>query len=243
MYFLTVSVLQQVRLGGWDYFGHLLKPEHLISLWSAALTSRRCSSCWFLSIHSWLCSREGDSPHAWCIFDACDGKPLLSRGSAAAWEGLTFVTKTRAKMEVQFSGDAQTYASFWSGLGALHLKGRLPEAALCEFFAPGTWKLYFFFFLFFFSPKVGLKTFSGCLEVTNTALPYLPFFSFHLHTFPYGAASLIEAFSFNSSPLGSSGAAPCHSAIERTLLRWVIGKEPHLLRFQWSFRGLWAINQ
>lgn len=63
------------------------------------------------------------------------------------------------------------------------------------------------------------------------------------YTPPYAAVSLTEPFSFNSGPLRSSGVGPCHSAIERTLLRWVIGREPHLSRFQWSFRGLWAINQ
>lgn len=68
--------------------------------------------------------------------------------------------------------------------------------------------------------------------------------------FPFTATPLVKqaTFSFNSSPLRSSGAGPCHSGAERTLLRKVIGREPHLWRFpglQRSVRGLWdsAINQ
>lgn len=197
-----------------------------------AIISRCCSSCWFLFVHSWLCSREGDSPHAWCIFDACDGEPFLNPGSAAAWEGLTFVAVARAKMEVQFSGDVHTSASFWSGLGALHLKGRFPRSPLYELLTTCL-----------FAPNVWSNSSSVCLEFTNTALCYMLLFTCHLHTLPHTAASLMEAFSFNSGALGSSGAAPCHSGIERTLLRWVIGREPHLSRFQWSFRGQWPINQ
>lgn len=94
-----------------------------------------------------------------------------------------------------------------------------------------------------FAQNVGSNPSFTCLELTNTALCYTLLFTRHLHMLLYAATSLIEAFSFNSGPLGSSGAALCHSAIERTLLRWVIGREPHLSRFQWSFRGLWAINQ
>lgn len=38
-------------------------------------------------------------------------------------------------------------------------------------------------------------------------------------------------FRFISSPLRSLGAGPCHSGIERTLLRKVIGRELDLWRF------------
>lgn len=58
----------------------------------------------------------------------------------------------------------------------------------------------------------------------------------HLHMFPYTATSLMKptTFSFNSSPLRSLGAGPCHSGIERTLLKKVIGREPDLWRFLWA---------
>lgn len=69
-------------------------------------------------------------------------------------------------------------------------------------------------------------------SLTETALQYTVLFTLHLHMPPYAAISLMKPFSCNSSPLRSSGVGPCHSAIERTLLRWVIGREPHLLRFQ-----------